>query len=124
MSDPNINATAESVSDKLDGEVGGQPLPYDLIDMLQLAELFSLSGTVEGVTPVKYPEGENVSSSFIDHVNTLTKIFARVHKSIVDGKVYDPWDAIMDSHDSLQALSAQVAALTAAVQALKASKPA
>jgi hypothetical protein len=119
VSDPNINATAQSVSDKLDGEVDGQPLPYDQIDQLQVAEKFSLSGTVPGITPVKYPEGENVSPSFIDHVNTLTKEFARVYVAAADGKKYDPWDAIMDTHDIVQGLAAAVTALSAQVQALQ-----
>ncbi|OIN80856.1 hypothetical protein [Mycobacterium malmoense] len=119
MSDPNVNASAESVADKLDGVIDGQPLPYDEVDMLAQAEKFSLSGTVPGVTPVAYPEGENKSSSFIDHVNTLTKEFARTYKDPADGKVYDPWDAIMDTHDIIEALAAQVSALTAQLAALQ-----
>lgn len=105
--DPNVNATAQSVSDKLDGEVDGTPLPYDLVDMLETAEKFSLPGTVTGVTPVAYPEGENVSSSFVDHTNTLTKIFARKYRG-ADGNLYDPWDAIMEILDYVLAQKAPV----------------
>lgn len=119
--DPNINATADTVQDKLDGIVDGTPLPYDQVDQLQVAEKFSLSGTVAGVTPVAYPEGENVSASFIDHVNTLTKEFARLYVDPTDGKTYDPWDAIMDSHDIVQALTKSVTALSAQVAALSAA---
>ena len=93
MSDPNVNASPKSVSDKLDGLKDGQPLTYDLIDQLQVAERFSLSGTVPDVTPVKYPEGENVSPSFIDHVNTLGKVFLRLYKA-KDGNTYDAWDML------------------------------
>lgn len=103
--DPNVNATARSVSDKLDGEVDGKPLPYDLVDQLETAEKFSLSGTVPGVKPVAYTEGENVSSSFVDHTNTLTKVWARKYLA-EDGKLYDPWDALMEILDYVLAQKA------------------
>lgn len=89
MADPNANASPESVQDKLDGEINGQPLPYDLVDQLRKSKIFSLRN---GDYP--YPEGENVSSSFVDHENTDSKIIARTHVAS-DGHEYDLWDAVM-----------------------------
>jgi hypothetical protein len=89
MTDPDINANPESISDKLDGQVDGQPLSYDIVDMLRPSTIFSLR---DGSYPE--PEGENTSPSFIDHENTMAKIYTRTFVA-VDGKTYDGWDAIM-----------------------------
>lgn len=89
MSDPNANANANSIADKLDGQVNGQPLSYDVVTMLT-------PGTVFGLRDGTYPQGEgpNSSSSLIDKVTTLAKILSRTYVAS-DGKTYDLWDATM-----------------------------
>ena len=57
--------------------------------MLHKSGLFSLR---DGSYP--QPETENTSASFIDHVNTLTKILSRTYVA-ADGREYDLWDAVM-----------------------------
>lgn len=89
MADPNANASAQTIADKLDGTINGQPLPYDLVDMLRASKLFSLRN---GEYP--YPEGRNTSASFIDHTNTLTKILSRTYIAS-DGHEYDVWDMLV-----------------------------
>jgi hypothetical protein len=88
MADPDINATAESVSDKLDGQVNGTPLSYDEVAMLRKSSIFTLRN---GDYP--YQEGANTDPSFIDHVNTLAKILTRTWVGS-DGNEYDVADAI------------------------------
>ena|SRR6185437_3231755 len=95
MADPNAGASAETVQDKLDGQVNGQPLPYDIVDMLRPSKIFSLR---TGEYP--YPETENTDPSFIDHVNTLTKILSRTYVAS-DGQEYDAWDALMTILESV-----------------------
>ena len=87
--DPDANASPQSIADKMDGQVNGQPLPYDLVDLLRKSKIFSLRN---GDYP--YPEGENVSPSFIDHANTDAKVIARTYVAS-DGREYDLWDAVM-----------------------------
>jgi len=87
----NIHASAESVSDKLDGEVDGKQLSYRLMALLHASNIFSLRNG-DGTYP--YPEGANVSSSLLDGFTTLAKILGRTFVA-VDGKEYDIWDAVM-----------------------------
>ena len=108
MSDPNANASAQSVADKLDGEVNGQALSYRLMALLHECSIGSLRNG-DGSYP--YPEGPNTSSSLLDGFTTLAKIFARTNKGD------DPWDAIMKTRDEVNALSVQVAAIAKAVKA-------
>ncbi|MDY0113714.1 MAG: hypothetical protein RBS21_05495 [Corynebacterium sp.] len=91
--DPNINATAQSVSDKLDGTADGSPLPYRAVALLHPSEIFSLSGTVAGVTAYPYPEGPNTSTSILDGFTTLAKILGRTYVAS-DGKTYDVFDML------------------------------
>jgi hypothetical protein len=88
MADPNIDASPESVSDKLDGEVGGAALSYDEVAMLRKSSIFTLRN---GDYP--FQEGENTDPSFIDHTNTLAKILTRTWVG-PDGHEYDTGDAI------------------------------
>jgi hypothetical protein len=104
LSDPNIHATAQSVSDKLDGEIDGTALPYRLMALLQECSIGSLRNG-DGTYP--YPEGPNTSSSLLDGFTTLAKIIARTNKGD------DIWDAVMKTRDEVAVLSAQVAALVA-----------
>jgi hypothetical protein len=90
MSDPNVNATAESVSDKLDGEADGAQLAYRLMALLQECSIFSLRNG-DGTYP--YPEGPNVSSSLLDGFTTIAKIVGRTYKAS-DGNVYDVFDIL------------------------------
>jgi hypothetical protein len=107
MSDPNINASARSVSDKLDGEVNGQQLNYRLMALLHECSIGSLRNG-DGTYP--YPEGPNTSSSLLDGFTTLAKIVARTNKND------DLWDAVMKTRDQVEALAVQVAAIAAALK--------
>ncbi|PBA43505.1 hypothetical protein CKJ63_03325 [Mycobacterium avium] len=94
--DPNIGATAQSVSDKLDGEIDGQPLDYALAALLQPSQRFSLRPG--GSYP--YTEGPNASASRLDQITTLAKILARTYIA-ADGNEYDVFDiltVLLDAH--------------------------
>jgi hypothetical protein len=93
MTDPNVNATAQSVADSLAGTTDGTPLSFRLTALLEPSEIFSLSGTVAGVTPYPFPEGPNTSPSQLDQTTTLTKILARTFVGS-DGKTYDIFDML------------------------------
>lgn len=95
MPDPNANASPQSIADKLDGvDSNGNPLSYDLVDLLAPSGIFSLG------TTYAYPEGRNTSSSFIDHENTLAKILSRTFVAS-DGHTYDIFDAVMTILESV-----------------------
>lgn len=87
MTDPNINATAETVSDKLDGLQDGQQLPYRLVALLEPSAVFSLG------TTYPYTEGPNVTSSQLDMTTTLAKVLTRTFTAS-DGKTYDVFDIL------------------------------
>lgn len=90
MSDPNIYASAASVSDKLDGQEDGSQLSYRLMALLQESTIFSLRNG-DGSYP--YPENPNVSSSLLDGFTTIAKIVGRTYKAS-DGNVYDVFDIL------------------------------
>lgn len=85
--DPNANASAASVSDKLDGLVNGQPLDYELVALLEPSEPFGLA------TTYPHPEGPNTTSSMMDKITTLAKVLTRTYKAS-DGKTYDLFDML------------------------------
>lgn len=88
MPDPNINATADSVSGKLDGvDQNGARLPYRLVALLEPSGAFSLN------TTYPYPEGPNTTSSQLDMTTTLAKVLTRTYKAS-DGKTYDVFDML------------------------------
>lgn len=86
--DPNVNASAQSVSDKIDGEVDGQQLAYRLVALLEPSKIFSLNSSYT------YPEGPNTSSSALDIITTVAKVLTRTYVAS-DGKTYDLFDAVM-----------------------------
>jgi hypothetical protein len=89
MTDPNINASAQSVSDKLDGIIDGTPLSYREVEFLVPSQIFGLSSSYP------FPEGQNgPDSSALDQVCTLAKVLTRTWVG-PDGKTYDIWDAVM-----------------------------
>lgn len=88
MASPNADATAQSVSDKMDGLVDGQPLPYAIVAMLAQSKIFSLDKSYPE------PEGANTGSSRLDQITTLAKVLTRTWEG-PDGKVYDLFDAVM-----------------------------
>lgn len=87
MPDPNLNASAESVSDKLDGLDNGQPLDYRLVALLEPSAIFSLGSTYP------YSEGPNITSSQLDMTTTLAKVLTRTYIAS-DGKTYDVFDIL------------------------------
>lgn len=95
MPDPNANANAASIADKLDGRINGQPLDYCLVTLLHKSGIFSLR---DGSFP--QPEGENTSPSRLDQITTLAKILSRTYVAS-DGHEYDIWDAVMTVLESV-----------------------
>ncbi|TDH46252.1 hypothetical protein E2F47_27270 [Mycobacterium eburneum] len=89
MTNPNADATAQSVSDKIDGIDGdGNQLPYRKAAMFYEANVFGLS------KDYAFPEGANTSPSMEDQSTSLAKLLTRKH-TLADGNQYDLWDAIM-----------------------------
>ncbi|RAV17525.1 hypothetical protein DQP57_00430 [Mycobacterium colombiense] len=88
MTDPNVNATAESVSDKIDGIDGdGNQLSYRKVAMFYDSHLFGRA------VDYAFPEGANVSSSMCDHAASEAKLWTRTRK-MSDGNDYDAHDAL------------------------------
>jgi hypothetical protein len=88
MTDPNVNASPESVSDTIAGTDGnGTPLPFEQVAMLFNAHILGLS------KDYAFPEGPNASPAMPDHVTTLAKVLTRTHLH-ADGNTYDIWDAV------------------------------
>lgn len=88
MTDPNINATPESVADQIGGTDGsGNPLSYDEVAMFYDSNLFGLS------KDYAFPEGANTSPSEIDHDTSVAKLWTRTRK-MADGNDYDAHDAL------------------------------
>jgi hypothetical protein len=88
MTSPNVNATPQSVSDKLDGIDGnGAELSYRKVAMFYEAHIFGL--------PVDYAftEGPNETASVLNHAATLAKLFTRKH-TMPDGNQYDALDCL------------------------------
>lgn len=88
MTDPNANASAESVADSISGTDGnGNALSYDQVAMFYNSNLFGLS------KDYAFKEGANTSPSEIDHVTSLAKLWCR-NRLMVDGNFYDAHDAL------------------------------
>lgn len=88
MTDPNVNASPQSVSDALAGTDGnGNALPYRKVAMLYDSHMFGLS------KDYAFPEGPNVTSSEFDEETTEAKLLTRTRK-MPDGNDYDIHDAI------------------------------
>lgn len=88
MTDPNVNATAETVSDKLDGlDLAGQILGYRKAAMFYNANMFGLS------KDYAFPEGSNTSPSLLDQATSMAKLLTR-KQTLADGNDYDLWDCV------------------------------
>lgn len=88
MSDPNVNASAQSVADKLDGLDGdGNQEPNRKVAMFYDAHMFGLS------KDYAFAEGSNESASLLDHGASLAKLLTRTAK-LADGNDYDAWDML------------------------------
>lgn len=90
MSDPNADASAASVADKLDGTENGAPEFWRVVHLLREAEIGDLQSVLDGTA-----EGPNTSTSMMDQVATLAKILTRRYK----GK--DIWDMVAAIHDKV-----------------------
>jgi len=89
MTDPNVNATAQSVSDKLDGTDGnGNQLGNRKVAMLYEADILGL------LKDYAFTEGSNESASLLDQIVTLAKIFTRKHTFVEGGDQLDAWDML------------------------------
>jgi hypothetical protein len=88
VTDPNVDATAQTVSDKLDGtNDDGQLLGYRRAAMFYDANMFGLS------KDYAFPEGSNVSPSLLDQGTSLAKLLTR-KQTLADGNDYDLWDCV------------------------------
>ena len=88
MTDPNYNASAQSVADSLAGTDGnGTQLPWAKTAFLYNARLLGLA------KDYAFVEGPNVSASRLDQITTVAKILTRSHLH-ADGNTYDAWDAL------------------------------
>ena len=93
MSDPNANATATSVSDKIDGIQSGDPLSYREVKLL---------ATWTGNGKLDPAEDPNTTYSILDIITTLGKIFTQQTPDGLNG-----FDLLVDIRNSLTALAAQ-----------------
>lgn len=99
---PNVDATAQSVSDKLDGVDGnGNELPFRKAAMFYEANLLGLS------KDYAFPEGANTSPSMEDQSTSLAKLLTRKH-TLADGNQYDLWDAVMTIAKSIVAANPHI----------------
>ena len=88
MTDPNANATAQSVADSIAGTDGlGNALPYALVAMFYDSNMFGRS------KDYAFPEGSNTSSSRLDQITSGAKLWTRT-RTMADGNDYDAHDAL------------------------------
>lgn len=88
MTDPNVNATAQTVSDKIDGtNIDGAILGYRQAAMFYDANMFGLS------KDYAFPEGSNASPSLLDQATSMAKLLTR-KQTLADGNDYDLWDCV------------------------------
>jgi hypothetical protein len=88
MTSPNVNATPQSVSDKLDGLDGsGNQLSFRKVAMFYDSHLFGRA------TDYAFPEGSNESASTCDQTASQAKLWTRTRK-MSDGNDYDAHDAL------------------------------
>lgn len=88
MTDPNANATPQSVADSLAGTDGaGNQLPYRKVAMFYQANMFGLG------SDYAFPEGPNESASALDVITSLGKLLTRKIK-MPDGNLYDALDML------------------------------
>lgn len=88
MTSPNVNASPQSVSDKLDGIDGnGNQETNRKVAMFYDAHMFGLP------TDYAFTEGANESASLLDHGASLAKLLTRKQK-LADGNDYDAWDCL------------------------------
>lgn len=89
MTSPNVNASPQSVSDKLDGIDGnGNELPFRKVAMFYEAHPFGLA------KDYAFAEAPNETASELNHVATLAKLLTR-KKTLADGNQYDAWDMLV-----------------------------
>jgi hypothetical protein len=89
MTSPNVNASPQSVSDKLDGiDPNGTELSFRKVAMFYEAHTFGLAADYA------FAESPNETASELNHVATLAKLLTR-KKTLADGNQYDAWDALM-----------------------------
>ncbi len=89
MTSPNVGATAQSVSDKLDGIGATGPLSYREVDQLAPMAIFGLASSAP------YPEAPSqTTTSVLDVTTTLGKIHTATYQAS-DGNTYNEFDALM-----------------------------
>lgn len=102
MTSPNVNASPQSVSDKLDGiDGGGNELSFRKVPMFYEANMFGLS------KDYAFPEGANETASELNQVASLAKLLTR-KKTFADGNQYDALDCIWTIAKSIVAANPHI----------------
>jgi hypothetical protein len=87
--DPNANASPESVADTVAGtDGGGNALPYEQAAMFYQSNMFGLS------KDYAFPQGAYTSTALPDHATSLAKLLTRLTTPLADGNVYDVHDML------------------------------
>jgi hypothetical protein len=89
MSDPNVNASPQSVADQIAGtDGGGNPLTYEQSAMFFQSNMFGLS------KDYAFPQGAYVTTALTDKATSLAKLLTRLTTPMADGNVYDLHDLL------------------------------
>lgn len=90
MSNPNANASPQSIADSLDGILDGKPLDYRIVDMLRVRQLGDVASNTDPAAPGTAgpnAEGANRSTSVLDQAKTLADVLTGRWE--INGKYYD-----------------------------------
>lgn len=88
MTDPNANASPQSVSDAIAGTDGnGNALPWAQVAMFFDGHMFGRS------KDYAFPEGSNTSASRLDQITSMAKLTTRT-QTLADKNDYDLWDCV------------------------------
>lgn len=89
MTDPNANASPESVADQVAGtDGGGSALSYEKAALFYESNMFGLG------KDYAFPQGPYVTTAMPDKLTSLAKLLARLTTPLTDGNVYDIHDML------------------------------
>jgi hypothetical protein len=89
MTDPNANASPQSVADQIAGtDGGGTPLDYEKVAMFFGSNMFGLN------KDYAFKQGAYVGVAMPDKLTGLAKLLTRLTTPMADGNVYDLHDML------------------------------
>jgi len=89
MTDPNINASPESVADQVAGTDGnGGALSYEEAACFYQSNMFGLG------KDYAFPQGAYTTTALTDKATSLAKLLTRLTTPLADGNVYDVHDML------------------------------